>query len=170
MRGLSVSIGEELYQKRKIWYTKCMYMPILSTLIYVLSPDRKKVLLICRMKREDDLHFGKYNGLGGKLEAGEDLETGMQRELFEEAGIRATASFLKGTINWPGFGKNGEDWFGFVFLVSEYTGTLLSENDEGKLGWHDLDSLMNLPLWEGDYLFLPRVFDGTDRVFHEHMP
>ena len=49
------------------------YTPILATLGYVLSPDGRRVLLIHRNRRPDDAHFGKYNGLGGKLEAGEDV-------------------------------------------------------------------------------------------------
>ena len=53
----------------------------LATLGYVLSPDGKQVLLIHRNRRPDDAHFGKYNGLGGKLEADEDVVGGMRREI-----------------------------------------------------------------------------------------
>ena len=49
------------------------YQPIVATLCYVLSPDRRQVLRIHRNTRPDDQHLGKYNGLGGKLEANEDV-------------------------------------------------------------------------------------------------
>ena len=49
------------------------FTPILATLGYVLSPDGRQVLLVHRNKRPDDPHYGKYNGLGGKLHAGEDV-------------------------------------------------------------------------------------------------
>ena len=42
------------------------YTPILATLGYVLSPDRRRVLMIHRNVRAGDHHLGKYNGLGGK--------------------------------------------------------------------------------------------------------
>ena len=74
-----------------------MYTPILATLGYVLSSDGKHVLLIHRNRRSDDAHFGKYNGLGGKLEAGEDVVAGMCREIREEAGIECTSLSLRGT-------------------------------------------------------------------------
>ncbi|CAM6002450.1 unnamed protein product [Sphagnum balticum] len=61
------------------------YCPILATLAYVVSPDRTEVLLIHRNKRPDDLHFGKYNGLGGKVEPTENIIEGVKREIFEEA-------------------------------------------------------------------------------------
>src|SRR5881275_1041050 len=92
------------------------YTPILATLGYILSPDSRRVLLIHRNRRPDDAHHGKYNGLGGKLEPGEDV-------------------VLRGTISWPGFGKQGEDWFGFLFRVDRFSGEPFAENAEGTLEW-----------------------------------
>ena len=94
------------------------YQPILATLGYLLSPDRRRVLMVHRNARPGDQHLGKYNGLGGKLEADEDVASGMRREIMEEAGVECLALELRGTISWPGFGKQGEDWLGFLFLVT----------------------------------------------------
>jgi 8-oxo-dGTP diphosphatase len=133
------------------------YAPILATLGYVLSPSGRDVLLIHRNRRPDDPHFGKFNGLGGKLEA-------------DEAGLECGSLSLRGTISWPGFGKHGEDWFGFVFLIPTWTGTLHMECAEGTLQWHPIDRLLELSLWEGDRHFLPLVFDAKIRQFHGVMP
>lgn len=146
------------------------YTPILATLGYVLSPDGKRVLMIHRNTRPDDQHWGKYNGLGGKIEPDEDVAAGMRREIREEAGIECEAMQLRGTISWPGFGKHGEDWFGFVFLVTRYSGTPLEGNHEGTLAWIERERLMDLPMWEGDRRFLPLVFDEDARPFHGVMP
>ena len=146
------------------------YTPILATLGYILSPDRKRVLLVHRNARADDQHLGKYNGLGGKLEADEDIVAGMRREILEEAGIECTGLQLRGTISWPGFGKGGEDWFGFVFLITAFSGTPYSANPEGTLEWIDVERIHELPLWEGDRQFLPLVFDEDARSFHGVMP
>jgi len=146
------------------------YTPILGTLGYVLAPDRRRVLMIRRDRRPNDIHFGKYNGLGGKLEKDEDVVAGMKRELREEAGIEVDALALRGTISWPGFGKNGEDWFGFVFLIDRWHGEVKAENLEGKLEWVDVDKIMDLPLWEGDRHFLPLVFGAAEKQFHGVMP
>lgn len=146
------------------------YTPIVATLGYVLSPDHQQVLMIHRNARQDDQHLGKYNGLGGKLDAGEDIMAGMVREIREEAGIECTAMTLRGTLNWPGFGKNGEDWLGFIFLITAFEGTAHSGNHEGTLEWVPRDRLMTLPMWEGDRHFLPLVFDDDPRPFHGVMP
>ena len=146
------------------------YTPIIGTLGYVLSPDGTQVLMVHRNARPGDEHLGKYNGLGGKLEADEDVAAGMAREIHEEAGLIVTAMELRGTISWPGFGKNGEDWLGFVFLITAFEGEAPTRNVEGDLEWVPLDRLMDLPMWEGDRHFLPLVFDGDRRPFHGVMP
>jgi len=146
------------------------YTPIIGTLGYILSPDHKHVLLVHRNARQDDQHLGKYNGLGGKLEADEDVVAGMRREILEEAGITCDELHLRGTISWPGFGPKGEDWLGFVFLITRYSGTPFTANPEGTLEWVDLAKLYELPMWEGDRQFLPLVFDDDPRPFHGIMP
>jgi len=145
------------------------YTPILATLGYVLSPDRRRVLLVQRGRKPGDAHAGKYNGLGGKLESHEDVLTCMKREIREEAGIECEQLVLRGTINWPGFGKHGEDWLGFIFRIERFRGQPWSENDDGPLVWVEVERLLELPLWEGDRYFLPLVFaDGPP--FHGVMP
>ncbi len=146
------------------------YTPIVATLGYVLSPDRSKVLLVHRNARPDDQHLGKYNGLGGKMEPDEDVVACMRREIREEAGIECTGLRLRGTISWPGFGKRGEDWLGFVFLIDRYEGEPLGENPEGTLEWVAIERILELPLWDGDRHFLPLVFDADPRAFHGVMP
>ena len=159
------------------------YTPILGTLAYVWDRERDVVLMVLRNARPDDEHLGKYNGLGGKLEPGEDIATGITREIAEEAHLEVVSMTLRGTVNWPGFGAHGEDWFGFVFLVDAWTGEAPEANVEGTLHWVPRPRLLQacsddpderraaeLPMWEGDRWFLPLVFDDDERPFHGVMP
>lgn len=157
------------------------YTPIIGTLAYVVRDDR--VLMVHRNRRDDDQHLGKWNGLGGKLEPGEDIASGVRRELLEEAAIEVTSMSLRGTVSWPGFGPNGEDWFSPIFVVRAFTGEPMASNPEGDLEWIPILRLLNacsddtdvraaasLPLWEGDKYFVPLVFDDDPRTFHGVMP
>lgn len=146
------------------------YTPILATLGYVFSPDGRQVLLVHRTARPGDHHAGKYNGLGGKLEPDEDVAAGLRREIREEAGIDCDEIQLAGTVSWPGFGKGGEDWFGFLFRITRWSGTVRDASPEGPLVWVDLDAVESLPLWDGDRHFLPLVFDRSSSPFHGVMP
>lgn len=148
------------------------YTPIVATLGYVMSSDGKSVLMIHRNARPDDIHYGKYNGLGGKLDAMEDVVVGMKREISEEASIEVDALTLRGTVNWPGFGKNGEDWLAFIFRIDAWHGTPLSANPEGSLEWVTVEQILTgeLNLWESDRLWLPMVFEQTERTFYGVAP
>lgn len=147
-----------------------MYTPIIGTLGYILSPEADKVLLVHRNARKDDQHLGKYNGLGGKMKADEDVYSCMVREIKEEADIICREMQLRGTVSWPGFGPHGEHWLGFIFLITGFDGIPRKQNEEGRLAWHRLDTLEKLPMWEGDRYFLPLVFDRNPLPFHGYMP
>ncbi|MFA4944020.1 MAG: 8-oxo-dGTP diphosphatase [Lentisphaeria bacterium] len=146
------------------------YRPIVSTLGFVLAPDRRHLLMVHRNARGDDEQLGKYNGLGGKLLRNEDVAAGMVREIREEAGIEVQRMTLRGTVNWTNFGPSGRDWLGFIFLIEAFTGTPFPANEEGTLEWVPLEQLPELPMWEGDRHFLPLVFDGDPRPFHGFLP
>lgn len=130
----------------------------------------RRTLLVHRNKRADDQHFGKYNGLGGKMEPGEDIYQCICREIHEEANIVCEEVKLRGTINWTGFGPDGENWFGFIYRIDRFSGTPCGSNTEGDLVWKRVDELGSLPMWEGDRHFLPMVFDEDPRPFHGYMP
>ena len=157
--------------------------PIVGTLIYPLDRVGGRVLMIHRNTRSDDDHFGKFNGLGGKLERDEDVMGSACREVHEESGLTVTGLHLRGTITWSGFGPNQEDWLAFVFLADAWDGEPQRETPEGTLEWIPLDRLLSacspdrevraaagLPMWEGDRYFVPLVFDDDPRPFHGTMP
>jgi len=146
------------------------YTPIIGTLGYIVSPDRKKTLLVHRNARPEDLHIGKFNGLGGKMRPDEDVIGCLRREIREESGLEIDGIVLRGTINWTGFGANGENWLGFIFRVDKFLGRCFEKNTEGTLAWRRISNLATLPMWEGDRYFLPLVFDGDPRIFYGFMP
>jgi 8-oxo-dGTP diphosphatase len=158
------------------------FTPIVGTLAYLWDRGDDRVLLIRRNARADDDHLGKVNGLGGKLEADESVAGGLRRELREEAAVELTDFTLRGTITWTNFGPRREEWLGFVFLVTGWTGTPPPTNDEGTLEWVERRDLLRacdpgdrqttrrLPMWAGDRHFVPLVFDDDPRPFHGAMP
>ncbi|MFY1654646.1 NUDIX hydrolase [Solwaraspora sp. WMMB762] len=145
---------------------------IIATLGYVLSPDGRQVLMLRRDTRPDDIHYGYYNGLGGKLEPGEDVIAGMRREIREESGLECGRVELAGTISWPGFGRHSENWFGFLFRVPTWSGEPWPDCPEGTLVWTDLADVLagRVPMWPSDRHFLPLVFAEQPTVFHGVMP
>lgn len=147
-----------------------MITPVLQSVVYVLSPDRRQVLLVHRNKRPDDLHFGKYLSLGGHVEPDEDVLSCARREVHEESGLTTTDLILRGTVLWTGFGARRLDYFCFVFRADTFRGTPYDGNEEGALEWVPIDDLASRPMWDSDHLWLPMVFDDVPKPFYGVMP
>ena len=124
----------------------------LATLCYVKNRGEKKTLMLHRIKKENDVHEGKWNGLGGKFEQGETPEECVIREIKEESGLTITNPQLKGFITFPLF-DGVHDWYVFVFVAVKYSGDLIDSN-EGKLEWIPDEKITQLNLWDGDQIFL----------------
>lgn len=124
---------------------------IFATLCYIRHAGKN--LMIHRVKKQNDMHAGKWNGLGGKLEPGETPEECAIREIREESGLVASSPLLKGILTFPAF-DGIEDWYAFVFVVREFEGQLI-DSREGILRWVDNSEVLDLELWEGDRIFIP---------------
>ena len=122
----------------------------LATLCYLNKNG--KTLMLYRNKKNNDMNGGKWIGLGGKIEDGETPEECAIREIKEESGLVAKKLELKGILTFPSF-DNIETWYVFLFLVTEFEGELI-ESSEGLLKWIEDDQLFDLPMWEGDKIFL----------------
>jgi 8-oxo-dGTP diphosphatase len=128
---------------------------ILATLCYVKRDGC--TLMLHRIKKPNDIHEGKWNGLGGKFEAGETPEECVRREVQEEAGLIIQNPHLHGLLMFPNF--KGNDWYVFVFTATEFSGELI-ESPEGNLEWISDEKLLDLNLWESDHIFLPWLASG----------
>ena len=128
---------------------------ILATLCYVKRDGC--TLMVHRNKKANDIHEGKWNGLGGKLEAGEMPEQCVVREVLEESGLSIENPKYCGLLVFTNF--KGNDWYVFVFTASEFTGDLI-DSPEGKLEWISDKKILDLNLWESDHIFFPWIDAG----------
>lgn len=131
----------------------------IATLVYLKRDG--KTLMLHRVKKENDYHEGKYNGVGGKLDPGESPDECAVRETREESGLELVDPVLKGVITFPLF-DGIDDWYVFLYVGTQFSGQMI-DSAEGNLEWIDDDRLTDIPLWEGDYIFLPWL-EG-DRFF-----
>lgn len=146
---------------------------ILATLCYIRHDGH--TLMLHRNKKSNDIHAGKWNGLGGKFEAGESPEECVCREILEESGLEIRDPSLCGLLIFPEFG--GDDWYVFVFTADDFSGELI-DSPEGTLKWIPNDEVIRLNLWESDHIFLPWIqagkffsakfiYDGDKLINHE---
>jgi 8-oxo-dGTP diphosphatase len=131
----------------------------LATLCYVRQNGQ--TLMLHRIKKANDIHQGKWNGLGGKLEPGESPEQCVVREVCEESGLEILRPRYHGLLLFADFKQ--DDWYVWVFSADKFGGQLAASSNEGNLKWIPDDEITSLNLWPSDHIFLPWL--KTDSVF-----
>ena len=117
----------------------------------------RQVLLLHRRHAPN---AGMWNGIGGKLEAGEDPFTGCVREVKEETGLAIVDPQLRALLVIT-VKATGDLWVIYVFAASAPEGTLVS-SPEGDLHWVDAAQIRSLPTPADLPIILPRILDGGD--------
>ena len=110
-----------------------------------------KYLMLHRVKKENDLNHDKWVGIGGKFEDRESPEDCAVRETFEETGLTLKSYKYCGIVTFVS--DVWETEYMHIFHSNDFCGEL-KECDEGDLCWVDIPEIYNLPIWEGDKIFL----------------
>ncbi len=128
---------------------------LLTTICYIVK-DRE-VLMLHRIKKENDMNANKWIGVGGKVEEGESPKECIIRETFEETGLTLKNPILKSVVTFN-FAKYDNELM-FVYIAKEFEGDI-KECNEGVLKWIPINKLDELEMWEGDRYFLNGIFDN----------
>ena len=129
----------------------------LTTLCYI--EHNGCYLMLNRNKKANDENAGKWIGVGGHMEENESPEECALREIKEETGLTVKDLRLRGILTFilPDWGNE------LTFL---YTARAETEEvapcAEGTLAWIPLEKISDLPLWEGDRVFLPLLQSRQD--------
>lgn len=115
-----------------------------------------KYLMLHRIKKQNDLNQDKWIGIGGKFEPQESPEQCNRREAYEETGLILGKCDYRGIVTFVS-DKWGTEYM-HIFTCRDFTGKI-KECDEGVLEWVDKKDVYDLPLWEGDKIFLKLIED-----------
>ena len=120
-----------------------------TTLCYITRGD--EVLMLHRVKKQNDINKDKWIGIGGKFEGEESPDECLLREAKEETGLTLTDYRYRGIVTFV-----SDRWpteYMHLFTCNEFQGELNRECGEGVLTWVEKDKIKNLPIWEGDKIF-----------------
>ncbi len=133
------------------------------TLCFVESGEDVLMLKGAPTKR---LYANLYNGVGGHVEAGEDILTSMHREVREETGLEITDASLRAVVNVDEDGKPGVVFFVFTARALSRE---LRPSVEGQVSWIPRQRLMELDLVEDLRQMLPIVLDERAGLWFGHL-
>ncbi|KAI0220527.1 Nudix (Nucleoside diphosphate linked moiety X)-type motif 1, partial [Massospora cicadina] len=107
---------------------------------------------------------GKWNGFGGKVQAGETIEAAALREVKEEAGIEIKRMERIGLLEFVFSGRT-QALVTHLFLATEYLGSV-TESDEMLPDWFpsSTDAIPFESMWSDDRFWFPYLLRGQKFV------
>ncbi|KAM6054262.1 oxidized purine nucleoside triphosphate hydrolase [Chlamydotis macqueenii] len=143
----------------------------LFTLVMVVQPSR---VLLGLKKR--GFGAGLWNGFGGKVQPGENIEEAARRELLEESGLTVDTLQKMGQITFE-FVGHSELMEVHVFRADHFHGEP-KETDEMRPQWFQQDEVPFKQMWADDIYWFPLLlqkkmfrgyfkFQGQDTIL-EH--
>lgn len=135
---------------------KNSHADIRRTLLFLKTDDQ---ILLAMKKR--GFGAGKWNGVGGKLEAGETVEQALIRECQEEIGVTPTSYSPVAELDFVQDAETDDPWHMYVYayICTEWQGEP-SESEEMAPQWFGLDEIPYDDMWQDDEYWLPQVLSG----------
>jgi 8-oxo-dGTP pyrophosphatase MutT (NUDIX family) len=130
------------------------------TNVFVIDGANNRILL--GMKRRG-FGVGLWNGFGGKVEIGESVMDAAERELHEEANVKAEPKLRKvGEILYRFQDKASDPtMLVHIFTTSGIIGDP-QESEEMTPQWHDIDAIPFDSMWTDDPIWFPLITGERD--------
>ncbi|MBE6786727.1 MAG: 8-oxo-dGTP diphosphatase [Ruminococcaceae bacterium] len=113
-----------------------------------------KYLMLHRVKKENDVNHDKWIAIGGKFEQNESPEECNRREVLEETGLTLGEVRYCGIVTFVSDKYPTE--YMHIFHTTNFSGNI-KPCDEGELCWVPIKQIYNLPIWQGDKIFLKLI-------------
>ena len=123
---------------------------------------------VLMLHRRNPPNQGLWNGVGGRLEAGETPLEGALREVREETGYNLPGARFAGVLTWEGHTENPGGLYIYTAAVPLETPAQLPLDDEGQLTWQPRAWVLSAPeVVKNIHHFGPFVLDGAPpRDYH----
>ncbi len=132
-----------------------------TTLCYLEQDD--KYLMLHRVKKQNDQNHNLWIAVGGKVEEGESPDECMLREVREETGLQLREWQYRGIVTFVS--DEYENEYMHLFTTSQFDGAMVEDCREGDLQWIAKSDLFNLPMWQGDRIFLRLLMNASQPFF-----
>jgi len=172
---------------RKDYTKQAITMALIHLESSFVPEKRKKLLTLCLIHRHPKILLGmkkrgfgegRWNGFGGKVQAGETIEEAAKRETFEEAGIVIDKIEKTGIIDFEFLGKP-EILEVHIFRGNEFAGEP-KESEEMRPNWFEINEIPFNDMWPDDRHWFPLflnnkkfkgkfLFDGEDNIIEHQL-
>jgi 8-oxo-dGTP pyrophosphatase MutT (NUDIX family) len=130
-----------------------------ATLVFLLQKSDECISHVCLAMKKQGFGSNRWNGAGGKVEAGETIEEAAKREAKEEIGVTVTNMQKVAELSF--FFPHNAAWNQCVhaYLSFDWTGVPV-ESNEMKPAWFPIAEIPYGSMWSSDKFWLPAVLAG----------
>lgn len=125
-----------------------------TTLCFLIRNDE---VLLAMKKR--GFGKGRWNGVGGKPNEGEDIQQAAIRETREEIEVEVNDLELRGVLNFYFIDRLEWNQQAMVYFSRKWKGTP-AETDEMRPAWYKKNELPLDNMWPVDRYWLPVILEG----------
>jgi 8-oxo-dGTP diphosphatase/2-hydroxy-dATP diphosphatase len=117
-------------------------------------------------KKKLGLGIGYWNGFGGKVEEGENIEDSAKREVLEEAGIRVQSLTKIGELEF--FAPSRSPSVVHLFSSNNFSGEP-TESEEMMPQWFTTDALPVNEMWSSDAYWYPLFWQARSLTVNSYL-
>ncbi len=122
-----------------------------------LIQDNDKILLGMKKRGFGE---GRWNGFGGKVKDGEDIEEAAKREFKEEANVKLLDMEKRAVLEFY-YEDSDETMETHLFTATKYDGEI-SETEEMKPNWFLFNEIPFDSMWPDDTHWMPLLLAGKN--------
>ena len=108
--------------------------------------------LLLGRKKKKGFGYSKWNGLGGKVEEGENTDQAMKRECMEEGNIKVIDSIKRGVLTFHY--TDDPEMEVHIYEIIKFKNKP-EDSDEMQCHWFDVDKLPFSKMWPDDSFWMP---------------
>lgn len=129
------------------------------TLVFLVKREKGTITELCLAMKKRGFGVGRYNGVGGKLEAGEIIESAAKREAKEEVGVEIKQLTKVAELTF--IFANNPAWNQLVhtYTTDTWVGEP-TESEEMNPKWFAVADIPFEKMWPDDRFWLPHMLEG----------
>jgi 8-oxo-dGTP pyrophosphatase MutT (NUDIX family) len=129
------------------------------TLVFLIQREGEKVSHICLAMKKRGFGAGKWNGAGGKVEQGEDIEAAAIREAKEEIGVDLHQISKIGELSFYFSHNPAWDMLVHAYFCESWSSEP-AESEEMRPQWFPVSEIPFDSMWADDQFWVPHVLEG----------
>jgi len=131
-----------------------------STLLFLIKRSDGEITDICLAMKKRGFGANRYNGVGGKVEAGESIAEATGREALEEIGVVVRGLYKVAELIFLFPHNPSWDQLVHVYFCEDWAG-IPTESEEMNPRWFTVSEIPFQSMWPDDIFWLPRVLEGN---------